>query len=258
MAVMSPPVISMSPAPLLKNVPLPIPAEPPLPLAVRLPVLRPSVLSDVMVSLPVVPVLSSLCSRPAHWLPLMRVLLPSSLIVVSPAPSTLRAASLVWRLLASMLTPFSVTLRVLSSSLPVHLLMILMTLLVMFSAVLLKLSSTFSTVWVELFGVSSSSLALVYVSTELLRSVLLARAQLRVVGVPPVLVTPVEDVAPRWTMALFSPYSDVSAVNLDWAGEVAEVVPVVVPGSVFWVVSVPVPPLMMTLPSLSRSPSSFS
>ena len=27
-------------------------------------------------------------------------------------------------------------------------------------------------------------------------------------------------------MALLSPYSDVSAVNLDWAGEVAEVVPV--------------------------------
>ena len=105
---------------------------------------------------------------------------------------------------------------------------------------------------VELFWVSSSSLALVYVSTELLRSVLLARVQLRVVGVPPVLVTPVEDVAPRWTMALLSPYSDVSAVNLDWAGEVAEVVPVVPlsePEGVF--VGVEPPWMMMSVSSLS-------
>ena len=112
MAVMSPPVISMVPAPLPKeNVPLPMPAEAPLPVAVRLPVLLPlSSVPDVMVSLPVVPMLSSLCSRPAHWLPLVRVFLPSSVIFVSPAPSTLRAASL----LAVMLTLSSVTLRVLS------------------------------------------------------------------------------------------------------------------------------------------------
>ena len=57
MAVMSPPVISMVPAPLLLTLPvfqtLPMPAEAPLPVAVRLPVLRPFSFPDVMVSLPV-------------------------------------------------------------------------------------------------------------------------------------------------------------------------------------------------------------
>ena len=126
-SVMVPPAISMMPAPLpRKNVTLPMPAEAPLPVAVRLPVLLPFLsVPDVMVSLPVVPVLSSLCSRPAHWLPLVSLLSPTSVILVSPAPSTLRAASLVLLLLASMLTSFSVTLRVLS--LPVALLMMRMT-----------------------------------------------------------------------------------------------------------------------------------
>ena len=165
MAVMSPPVISMVPAPLPKeNVPLPMPAEAPLPVAVRLPVLLPlSSVPDVMVSLPVVPMLSSLCSRPAHWLPLVRVFLPSSVIFVSPAPSTLRAALLVLLLLVSMLTLSSVTLRVLSFpvlSLFTSLLMMRMT----FWAAALKLSAAVFRAVVDSFEVPSSLLALVYVN----------------------------------------------------------------------------------------------
>lgn len=123
LAVMLPPVISMVPVPL----PLlePMPAAPLPPVAVRMP----ESFSDVMVSLPVstelLPsLLFSLCSRPACPSPLVRLLLPLSVIVVLPSPSTLRAASLYSRL-TSMLTFSSVTLRVLS--LPVALLMILMT-----------------------------------------------------------------------------------------------------------------------------------
>ena len=119
LAVMLPPVISMVPVPL----PLlePMPAAPLPPVAVRMP----ESFSDVMVSLPVSTesslssLLFSLCSRPACWPSLVRVLSPLSVIVVLPAPSTLRAASL----LALMLTSSSVTLRVLSLTL----LMILMT-----------------------------------------------------------------------------------------------------------------------------------
>ena len=161
MAVMSPPVISMVPAPLPKeNVPLPMPAEAPAPLAVRLPVLLPLLsVPDVMVSLPVVPVLSSLCSRPAHWLPLVSLLSPMSVILVSPAPSTLRAALLVLLLLVSMLTLSSVTLRVLSFpvlSLFTSLLMMRMT----FWAAAWKLSAAVFRAVVDSFRVSSSSLEL--------------------------------------------------------------------------------------------------
>ena len=121
LAVMLPPAISMMPAPLFLAPPMP--AAPLPPVAVRMP----ESFSDVMVSLPVSTesslssLLFSLCSRPACWPSLVRVLSPLSVIVVLPAPSTLRAASL----LALMLTLSSVTLRVLS--LPVALLMILMT-----------------------------------------------------------------------------------------------------------------------------------
>ena len=113
LAVMLPPVISMVPVPL----PLlePMPAAPLPPVAVRMP----ESFSDVMVSLPVSTesslssLLFSLCSRPACPSPLVRVLLPLSVIFVLPAPSTLRAASL----LALMLTSSSVTLRVLALTL---------------------------------------------------------------------------------------------------------------------------------------------
>ena len=104
-----PPAISMMPAPLFLAPPMP--AAPLPPVAVRMP----ESFSDVMVSLPVVapPSLFSLCSRPACLPSLVRVLSPLSVIVVLPAPSTLRAASL----LALMLTSSSVTLRVLSLTL---------------------------------------------------------------------------------------------------------------------------------------------
>ena len=135
-----------------------MPAAQPAPVAVRLPVLLPSVFPDVMVSLPVSTesslssLLFSLCSRPACPSPPVRVLLPLSVIFVLPAPSTLRAASL----LALMLTSSSVTLRVLALTL----LMIWMTLLVMFLAVFLKFSAAVFKAVVDSFGVSSSSLAL--------------------------------------------------------------------------------------------------
>ena len=147
-----PPAISMMPAPLFLAPPMP--AAPLPPVAVRMP----ESFSDVMVSLPVSTesslssLLFSLCSRPACPSPLVRVLSPLSVIVVSPAPSTLRAALPLAGFVssrASMLTSSSVTLRVLA----LRLLMIRMTLLV-------KFLTAFSTIWVELFWVSSSSLAL--------------------------------------------------------------------------------------------------
>ena len=89
-SVMVPPAISMMPAPLFLAPPMP--AAPLPPVAVRMP----ESFSDVMVSLPVSTesslssLLFSLCSRPACWPSLVRVLSPLSVIVVLPAPSTLR------------------------------------------------------------------------------------------------------------------------------------------------------------------------
>ena len=152
LAVILPPVISMVPAPLPSLEPMP--AAPLPPVAVRLPVSLPSAsFSDVMVSLPVsLPSsLFSLCSRPAWRRSLVRVLLPLSVIFVSPAPSTLRAASF----LAVMLTLSSVTLRVLSFpvlSLFTSLLMMRMT----FWAAALKLSAAVFKAVVDSFEVPSS------------------------------------------------------------------------------------------------------
>ena len=113
---------------------------------------------------------------------MVRVLLPLSVIFVSPAPSTLRAASF----LAVMLTLSSVTLRVLSFpvlSLFTSLLMMRMT----FWAAALKLSAAVFRAVVDSFEVPSSLLALVYVNwlsgSERLLSVLSVPSA--GVGVPP-------------------------------------------------------------------------
>ena len=312
MAVMLPPVISMVPAPLPSLEPMP--AAPLPPVAVRLPVSLPSAsFSDVMVSLPVVPVLSSLCSRPAWRRSLIRVLLPLSVIFVSPSPSTLRAASF----LAVMLTLSSVTLRVLS--LPASLLMMRMT----FWAAALKLSAAVFKTVVDSVGVPSSSLALVYIiwlpGAELSPGwgsfsspPVVVLSGLVSFFSPPVMSSEPEVPSPEPVLSgselpapVFSPgwvwfssppseeslplgsalvpsgetlssswlslSSDGSAVKLDLAAGVAvvppseelppEEPPVVepvpeepVPGSGFLVMSVPVPPLMVTLPSSSLSP----